>query len=81
MTTYRQCKLQKGNVVQTSWVPKEFAVEGRELKLRKEIGGGCVKEYTGWDNRWKVVSVSFESEVFGYDIEWLRSLFDWSYLP
>lgn len=47
---YRQCKLVKkipeGEKHQTSWIPSEFAVEGKILKLRDSDGA--------WDNGWKV---------------------------
>lgn len=31
---YTQCKLRKGNMFQMSWIPSEFAKEGKIVKLR-----------------------------------------------
>jgi hypothetical protein len=45
VAVYNQCKLQKGNTFQVSWLPKEFAVVGRYVKL---------KEDGKWDNGWQV---------------------------
>ncbi len=45
-TYYRQCRLQKGNTHQMSWIPEEFAVKGKIIKLRDEDGV--------WDDGWKV---------------------------
>ena len=42
---YRQCVLTKGTAKQTSWIPAEFAKEGRILRLKNEAG---------WDDEWKV---------------------------
>jgi hypothetical protein len=50
---YKQCKLEKqvegGSCHQTSYIPEEFAVVGKVLKLREE---GV------WDNGWKVTFAS-----------------------
>ena len=52
-TMYRQCRLVKripnGECVQMSWLPAEFAHEGRILKLRDEEGH--------WDDSWVVREV------------------------
>ena len=45
---FKQCRLQKGNVQQVSWIPEQFAVEGKVLRLFDEFG-------------WKVISVSIGS--------------------
>jgi hypothetical protein len=46
-----QCHLQKrvpgGTLEQTSWIPREFAVQGATLKLRDQTGA--------WVDGWKVV--------------------------
>jgi hypothetical protein len=34
MTHYRQCKLQKGVAVTTSWIAERFAKKGKYLKLK-----------------------------------------------
>ena len=50
---YRQCRLVKripdGECVQMSWLPSEFAREGRILKLRDDEGN--------WDDGWVVRDV------------------------
>jgi hypothetical protein len=47
---YRQCRLVKkvrdGEAIQTSYLPAEFAREGRIVKLREEDGG--------WDDGWVI---------------------------
>lgn len=43
---YRQCKLQKGDMHQTSWLPEAFAVEGKTLRLR---------EGDAWVEGWVVI--------------------------
>jgi hypothetical protein len=50
---YNQCRLQKGNVIQTSWLPREFAVAGRYVKLKEE--GGL------WDDGWQVTDAYLKS--------------------
>jgi len=46
---YRQCKLQRDNCYQTSYIPEEFAIKGKVLKLR---------ENDVWIDGWKVIEVS-----------------------
>jgi hypothetical protein len=50
---YRQCRLVKripnGECIQMSWLPSEFAREGRILKLRDDEGN--------WDDGWVVREV------------------------
>lgn len=46
MTNYTQCKLQKGDVVQVSWIPAQFASVDRVLRLRDADGS--------WDDGWLV---------------------------
>jgi hypothetical protein len=47
---YRQCRLVKkireGETIQTSFIPAEFAKEGRVVKLREDNGG--------WDDGWVI---------------------------
>ena len=49
-THYKQCTLRqlKSNWVRTSWIPEQFAVEGRILEI---------KEGEEWTDGWKVVDV------------------------
>jgi len=46
MSTYTQCKLQKGNTFTTSFIPSEFA------KINKIID---LKENGEWSKGWKVI--------------------------
>jgi len=50
---YRQCRLVKkvrgGEAVQTSYLPAEFAKEGRIVKVREDDGG--------WDDGWVIRSL------------------------
>lgn len=48
-TYYRQCKLVKGNMHQTSWIPEKFAILNKVLKL---------KENGKWVDGWVVEKVS-----------------------
>ena len=65
---YRQCLLRKrlGNVsiLDVSWIPIEYAVEGKCLKFWRD-------ESNDWDNGWiviKVYGVRSESDIF--KMEW-----------
>jgi hypothetical protein len=49
-TYYRQCRLNKSGMLdQVSWIPEQFAVLGKVLKLRNEGGE--------WDDGWVVKNV------------------------
>lgn len=50
---YRQCRLQRGNAVRVSWLPAQYAVEGRVLKLR---------DNDVWSNGWIVKDAYRESD-------------------
>lgn len=59
---YKQCTLQKGNTIQTSWIPEEFAKSGKYIRLKDDDG-------------WKVIGVGFrasEQQVFGMQVRTLR---------
>jgi hypothetical protein len=45
----RQCKLRRGEEARVSWIPEQFAVNGKYLELRDED-----KE---WSNGWQVAEV------------------------
>ncbi len=45
---YRQCKLQRGNTHQTSWIPEQFAILNKVLKL---------KNGEEWEDGWVVKEV------------------------
>jgi hypothetical protein len=49
MVYYRQCMLVKGATRQTSWIPEQYAIVNKVLKLR---------EAGIWDNGWIVETVS-----------------------
>ena len=38
MTFYRQCGLSKGSLRQVSWIPEQFATEGRIVRLLEDDG-------------------------------------------
>lgn len=47
-TLYKQCRLVKNGITeQTSWIPEEFAVNGKVIKIR---------ENGVWDDGWVVES-------------------------
>lgn len=48
MQYYRQCKLQKGNVTQTAWIPEVFANKNKYIKIKTD---------GRWENGWQVVEV------------------------
>jgi len=45
---YRQCNLRNGNSHTTSWLPEEYAVKGKVLKLKKDD--------ESWEDGWIVES-------------------------
>lgn len=51
---YKHCTLQKGNVVQVSWIPSEFAKIGEVLKTKQPDGS--------WDDGWVVKTVGVEED-------------------
>lgn len=58
---FLQCKLVKGNLETTSWIPAKFAVVGKGLKLKDD--------YDNWSYGWVV------KETFGETDE--KNLPDW----
>lgn len=44
---YVQCLLRKGSSEHRSWIPKEFAIVGKILKIH----------FNEWENGWEVISV------------------------
>ena len=46
---YRQCKMQKHDSFQTSFLPEEFAIKNKVIKLR---------DNGVWDDGWQVIEVS-----------------------
>ena len=52
-----QCKLQRGRVFTTTWLPIKFAVKGKFLKL---------KENDIWTNGWQVVIVYKSAKLHSY---------------
>lgn len=54
--SYTQCRMSKAGMHDmVSWIPTEFAVLGKKLKLR----------FDSWDSGWVVISVG--NAKFGYD--------------
>jgi hypothetical protein len=48
---YRQCRLRRGNEETTSYIPEEFAVVGKVLRLRDDSGkweSGWVVDFVTW---------------------------------
>lgn len=39
-----------------TWLPIEFAKEGKYLKLRLDLTKGCVESYTKWEDGWLVLA-------------------------
>lgn len=44
---YKQCKLKKGNLHTTTYLPIEFAIKGRVVKIRPDA-------QSEWQDGWKV---------------------------
>lgn len=42
---YVQCSLQRGNTHHMAWIPKQFAVVGNYIKIKKD---------NDWEDGWKV---------------------------
>ena len=62
-----QCYLRKGPVATTAWIPEEFAVIGRPIKLRKRGGE--------WDDGWVVEEVGarrLSTEVADREQDWKK---------
>jgi hypothetical protein len=49
MDFYRQCTLQKENLIQVSWIPEQFAKTTKILNLKNSRDE--------WDDGWRVVAV------------------------
>lgn len=56
---YVQCTLGKENLIRTSWIPKEFAVPGKILKL---------KDKDKWDDGWQVMQAGSTTYLEDLDI-------------
>ncbi len=66
-THYRQCKLQKDNRIQTSYIPHEFAIKGDTLKLKNDAGE--------WEDGWVVKEAYSKVEsqyVEAYENVWRK---------
>jgi hypothetical protein len=59
---YKQCKLNKGNKYQYSWIPEKFAKKGKILRILDE-NGWVVKE---------VYTIKSEKEVKGNERDWKK---------
>jgi len=81
---YQQCLLRKrsGNIsiLDVSWIPVEYAVVGKVLRLKREEGkideSGEWK--SGWEDDWIVIkSYSVVSENKILDMDWDYRNWDW----
>ena len=54
--TYRQCRLQRGSSTQVSWIPAQFAIRGRVLRLRE-------RGNDSWSDGWRVLDASGEKQL------------------
>lgn len=52
---YRQCQLEKGCTITTSWIPEKFAIKGKCVKLKKKNDE--------WDDGWTVREVFSKMEA------------------
>jgi len=55
--TYCQCKLRKGDITTTTWIPEKYAIKGKYIKLLD-------------DNGWEVLEVGIpmgEEYVVGHE--------------
>lgn len=53
--THTQCRLRKGNVHQTSWIPTDIAIEGQKVNLQETRINAKGLEEKYWDEGWEVV--------------------------
>lgn len=49
---YTQCKLKKGSNIQFCWIPEKFAIVGKFLKLKKDIGWEVLEIYKSKDENY-----------------------------
>lgn len=69
---YVQCLLRKGDCEHRSWIPKEFAVVGKILKIH----------FNKWENGWEVISAG-KNVMSGNDLDdslegGYRAISEWS---
>ena len=60
---YRHCFLRRGSECQYVWLPRQFAVEGRTVKLKDDSGQ--------WQDGW-IVAIVFKSLASGSQLDALR---------
>ena len=54
--THTQCHLQRGNVIQVSWIPSDYANVGEYVKLKEsKINEKGIKEDV-WEDGWQVIT-------------------------
>jgi len=64
--TYTQCELVKQNVFQVAWIPTQFAVVGKIIKI---------KENGRWNDGWKVkhiFGIRFFEDVEEHERDYLK---------
>ena len=59
---YKQCTLKNGDVWHHAWIPEEFAVKGKLIQIKNELGH--------WGMTWEVVSAG----QVGISGEYVREL-------
>jgi hypothetical protein len=59
---YKQCTLKNGTGFHKAWIPQEFAVRGKLIQIKNELGH--------WGRTWEVVSAG-ETALSG---EYVREL-------
>lgn len=62
---YTQCKLERGNVSQTVWIPTEYAVVGKYIQIKDldiekdtiQWRGKTLNRLDTWENGWLVKEI------------------------
>ena len=48
---YTQCRMKRGYAIQTAWIPEKFAVMGKILKIKDEIGWLITNVFSTMDEK------------------------------
>ena len=57
-STYRQCTLHKGSSVLVNWIPSEFAVLSKSVRLKDDNGN--------WETGWTITKVG--DVILSYEV-------------
>jgi hypothetical protein len=69
---YRFCRLRKGTLQQRTWIPEEYAVAGRTLKIRDAaLGHDDLFHEQEWDDGWVVDTVGTKRQT-GHTLDCVR---------